>query len=48
MKVPIRRQSAIGPGVEIPAAFPDVRRLRKELRDAPQLRGIIRDNRHLA
>ena len=47
MKVPIGRQTAVGPGVEIPAAFHNAGRLRKELCDAPQLRGIIRDNRHL-
>jgi hypothetical protein len=48
MKVPIRRQTAVCLGVEIPAAFHDAGRFRKELRDAPQLSGIIRDDRHLA
>jgi len=48
MKVPIRRQTAVGLRIEIPAAFHDARRFRGELRDAPQLSGIIRDDRHLA
>jgi hypothetical protein len=48
MKVPVRCQTAVGPGVEIAAAFHDAGRFREELRDAPQLSGIIRDDRHLA
>src|SRR5690242_10524549 len=47
MKVPVRCQTAIGPGVEIAAAFHNAGRFREELRDAPQLSGIIRDDRHL-
>jgi hypothetical protein len=48
MKVPIRRQTAVGLRIEIPAAFHDAARFREELRDAPQLSGIICDDRHLA
>ena len=48
MKVPVRRQAAVGFGVELPATFHDAGRFGEELRDASQLSGIICDDRYLA